>query len=104
MIEVVAEIIKEHRPVFATRSGEFNELEELVQRIGADCMFYSAGFELGVALIKPEHAYQELFDGAVAEKEFVTLKGAGHNDAYILGGEDYFAKFRSFCAKTRELG
>lgn len=37
-----------------------------------------------------------LFTAAMAPKEFVTLKGAGHNDTYYVGGKPYFDKIKSF--------
>jgi hypothetical protein len=38
----------------------------------------------------------ELYEAAPEPKEFVTLEGAGHNDTYVMGGEAYFQKLRSF--------
>lgn len=39
---------------------------------------------------------RELYLAAPEPKEFVTLVGAGHNDTYLVGGEEYFAKFEEF--------
>jgi hypothetical protein len=39
---------------------------------------------------------RELFDAAKAPKEFVTISGAGHTDTYFVGGQQYFAKIKSF--------
>jgi len=41
---------------------------------------------------------RKLFEMAPTPKEFVVLPGAGHNDTYLVGGEDYFKKIESFFA------
>jgi hypothetical protein len=37
-----------------------------------------------------------LYEEAVAPKAFLTLRGAGHNDTYIVGGAKYFRRMREF--------
>ena len=39
---------------------------------------------------------KELYRAAPEPKEFVTLEGAGHNDTYLVGGQEYFKKFKEF--------
>lgn len=39
---------------------------------------------------------RELYSAAPEPKEFVTLEGAGHNDTYLVGGKEYFDKFKEF--------
>ena len=39
---------------------------------------------------------RRLYEAAPEPKEFVTLKGAGHNDTYPVAGRPYFDKLRSF--------
>jgi fermentation-respiration switch protein FrsA (DUF1100 family) len=39
---------------------------------------------------------RRLFEAAPEPKEFVTLRGAGHNDTVAVGGADYFARIRRF--------
>ena len=39
-----------------------------------------------------------LYQAANEPKEFYTIIGAGHNDTYIAGGEEYFAELRRFLA------
>lgn len=46
--------------------------------------------------IVPIELGRELFDAAKAPKEFITLEGAGHNDTYFVGGQQYFNKIKSF--------
>ena len=46
--------------------------------------------------IVPIDAGRELFDAAGEPKAFYTVRGAGHNDTYLVGGDSYFAALRSF--------
>ena len=38
----------------------------------------------------------ELFAAANEPKRFYTIRGAGHNDTYVVGGEEYFDALRDF--------
>lgn len=38
----------------------------------------------------------ELFEAANEPKRFYTIRGAGHNDTYIVGGDEYFRTLREF--------
>ncbi len=38
----------------------------------------------------------ELYEATTAPKAFITLAGAGHNDTYFVGGQQYFTKFKEF--------
>ena len=40
----------------------------------------------------------QLYEAANEPKEFYTIPGAGHNDTYIIGDEEYFAVLRRFLA------
>jgi uncharacterized protein len=46
-------------------------------------------------LVPYEHG-QRVFAAARAPKEFYTIIGAKHNDTYLVGGEAYFERLRSF--------
>jgi fermentation-respiration switch protein FrsA (DUF1100 family) len=46
--------------------------------------------------IVPIKLGRELFEAAPSPKEFVVLRGAGHNDTYFVGGYDYFKKIENF--------
>ena len=46
--------------------------------------------------IVPIDAGRRLFDAATGPKEFYTIRGAGHNDTYQVGGQAYFDALRSF--------
>jgi len=49
--------------------------------------------------VVPYRYGRELFLAAPEPKEFVTISGAGHNDTYFVGGDEYFSKFRDFIEK-----
>jgi hypothetical protein len=38
-----------------------------------------------------------VFAAAPEPKQFYVIRGAGHNDTYVVGGEDYFQRLRAFC-------
>jgi fermentation-respiration switch protein FrsA (DUF1100 family) len=46
--------------------------------------------------IVPYEQGRRLYDAAVPPKAFFTIRGAGHNDTYLVGGERYFAKIKAF--------
>jgi uncharacterized protein len=48
--------------------------------------------------VVPYASGQELFEAANEPKRFYTIVGAGHNDTYITGGEDYIAVLGRFIA------
>ena len=39
---------------------------------------------------------KQLFEAASRPKEFYTIAGAGHNDTYIVGGQEYFTTLSKF--------
>jgi len=46
-------------------------------------------------VIPYEHG-KRVFAAAPGPKDFYTINGAGHNDTYIVGGDAYFQRLRSF--------
>ena len=46
--------------------------------------------------IAPFDMGHEVFDAANPPKRFYTIKGAGHNDTYVVGGEDYYEALGEF--------
>jgi fermentation-respiration switch protein FrsA (DUF1100 family) len=46
--------------------------------------------------IVPYSMGRELYDAANEPKSFYRIRGAGHNDTYIVGGERYFDALKSF--------
>jgi fermentation-respiration switch protein FrsA (DUF1100 family) len=51
--------------------------------------------------IVPFSMGEMLYGAARAPKFFFPLKGAGHNDTYIVGGEAYFQRFAAFARESR---
>ena len=49
--------------------------------------------------IVPIRLGRGLFEAAPNPKEFVVIPGAGHNDTYFVGGQDYFNKIQDFLGK-----
>lgn len=47
--------------------------------------------------IVPYKFGRELFEAARGDKDFYTIKGAHHNDTYIVGRKEYFDRFEQFC-------
>ena len=39
---------------------------------------------------------KRLYEAASPPKEFYLIRGAAHNDTYLIGGKDYFAKLKKF--------
>lgn len=50
--------------------------------------------------IVPIEAGRRLFNAAGEPKEFFTIRGAGHNDTYQVGGRAYFDALRGFVAQA----
>jgi len=46
--------------------------------------------------VVPIEGGRKLFEAADQPKEFYTISGAGHNDTYLVGGEEYFGVLRRF--------
>ena len=44
----------------------------------------------------PLQAGRSLFEAAREPKQFHVIQGAGHNDTYLVGGEEYFRVLRQF--------
>jgi hypothetical protein len=48
--------------------------------------------------VVPHEHGRRLFEAAPEPKEFYTIRGAHHNDTYLIGGEDYWATWARFLA------
>jgi uncharacterized protein len=51
--------------------------------------------------IVPLEAGRKLFEAAQTEKSFYTIRGAGHNDTYLVGGQAYFDELRRFLQRLK---
>ncbi|MGD9124927.1 MAG: alpha/beta hydrolase [Desulfarculaceae bacterium] len=69
----------------------FNALEK-IPGIKAPLLFFHGDEDEVV----PYTLGRTLFEAANQPKEFVTLAGAGHNNTYIIGGQDYFQRIQDF--------
>ena len=51
--------------------------------------------------IVPVEAGKKLFEAANEPKEFYIISGAGHNDTYLVGGQDYFDEMHRFIQRLK---
>jgi pimeloyl-ACP methyl ester carboxylesterase len=51
--------------------------------------------------IIPFEQGQRVFAAARQPKQFYPIKGAGHNDTFIAGGDGYYERFKSFIETSR---
>ncbi|MFZ7111587.1 MAG: alpha/beta hydrolase [Desulfatiglandales bacterium] len=54
--------------------------------------------------IVPFRMGEKLFRTAKSPKSFYPLKGAGHNDTYVVGGPVYFDNLEAFARDTGDIG
>jgi fermentation-respiration switch protein FrsA (DUF1100 family) len=54
--------------------------------------------------VVPYKLGRELFSAATEPKIFYAIKGAGHNDTFLLGGTDYFNTIAQFIKSTNSYG
>ena len=52
--------------------------------------------------VVPIELGRQLYEAANEPKKFYTIPNAGHNNTYMLGGEEYFAVLRRFLAELVE--
>jgi fermentation-respiration switch protein FrsA (DUF1100 family) len=64
----------------------------LIDQVRAPILFFHGDKDR----IVPIRLGRGLFEAAPNPKEFVVLPGAGHNDTYFVGGQDYFKKIENF--------
>src|SRR5437016_607465 len=77
-------------PGFLVRSRY--DTESKIARVGQPKLFVAAAQDD----VAPPAQARRLFDLARSPKELLVVPGAGHNDAYVLGGEMYLAAWRRF--------
>jgi hypothetical protein len=53
--------------------------------------------------IVPYAQGQRIFEAAPEPKEFYTIRGAHHNDTFIVGGDPYFAALKDFIERATAL-
>jgi len=91
----VARLSYPYLPVQFTLRAQFNSIDKisgiripLLQMHGNKDRIIA--FELG----------KKLFEAANEPKEFYTIEGADHNNTYIIGGQAYLERVRSFVLRT----
>jgi fermentation-respiration switch protein FrsA (DUF1100 family) len=49
----------------------------------------------------PSSHARQLFDLAAPPKDFYVIRGATHNDTYVIGGKDYLDVWKEFLKENR---
>lgn len=90
----MADMAKQHFPIIPGTGG-FKLKFPSIDRIGSidEPILFIHGNE--DEIVPYEHG-RRLFEAATAEKEFYTIEGAHHNDTYLVGGREYFDRFKKF--------
>jgi fermentation-respiration switch protein FrsA (DUF1100 family) len=83
-------------PLAAWLPDGFDNLEKIA-RIGPPKLFIHGDCDE----IVPYAQGRLLYDAAMPPKAFCTIRGAGHNDTYVVGGQRYFDRLRDFVESLR---
>lgn len=84
------------RPFSFLLPTNYNNRRKVVRLDVPKLFIHSEGDE-----IVPFHMGKTLFEAARPPKYFYALKGAGHNDTYVVGGEKYFRIIARFAREAR---
>ncbi len=90
----MAAMAKEHFPLPVPQGllrDRLNSLDK-IGAVKAPVLFFHGDSDD----IVPLRLGLELYNATTAPKEFITLTGAGHNDTYLVAGQEYFDKFKVF--------
>jgi fermentation-respiration switch protein FrsA (DUF1100 family) len=79
------------RPLSAVLPRSFDSLDK-IRAVGCPKLFLHGDQDE----IIPYEQGRRLFAAAPPPKAFFTIRGAGHNDTYIVGGAPYFARITMF--------
>ena len=77
-------------PAFLVRSRF--DTQSKIARVRSPKLFVAAALDE----VAPAAHARRLFELARPPKELLVVPGAGHNDAYVAGGEEYLALLRRF--------
>lgn len=94
-IGAVARAIMPWLPVAALLATKYDSLAKIAS-IGAPLLVLHGTADE----IVPFALGQELFEAANDPKRFYPIKGAHHNDTYLVGGDDYFSAWAAFLAEA----
>jgi fermentation-respiration switch protein FrsA (DUF1100 family) len=78
-------------PLSALVPDGFDNLGKMAE-ITCPTLFFHGSHD---GIVPYEHG-RRLFEAAASPKSFFTIRGAGHNDTYIVGGSRYFAQMSDF--------
>jgi hypothetical protein len=114
---VAVDLASRHRPYALILESPFTSISDMAQRatpllpIGAllrtkyDSLSKIGGISAPLLILHsdrdevvPFESGRQLFEAANEPKEFYVIRGAGHNDTYMVGGEEYFAALKQFLA------
>lgn len=84
-------------PLAAILPQGFDNLDK-IERVGAPVLFIHGDRDE----IVPYEQARRLFAAAKPPKAFYTVRGAGHNDNYLVGGGTYFRRLSEFIEKLVE--
>lgn len=90
----IADLVKRHYP-FLPVSGLLRTKYDSLSKIGnvrAPLLVLHGDRDE----IVPFEGGRKLFEAAGEPKKFYTIRGAGHNDTYVVGGREYFSVLREF--------
>lgn len=90
----MAKTIYPFLPSFLVRTKFDNEAK--IGRVGIPKLIVAAEKD---DVVPPEHA-RRLFELAREPKKFYVIRGAVHNNTYILGGKEYLEEWRRFLAPS----
>jgi hypothetical protein len=76
------------RALIKTRMDSINKIARVR---GAKLFIHSPADE-----VVPYELGRRLFEAATEPKQFYEVKGAGHNETWLVGGRDYFEALRAF--------
>jgi len=82
-------------PVWPLLAGKY-DAQATIQEVATPLLLLHGEWDR----IVPLDGGRAVFDAAVGPKDFYVVKGAGHNDPFIVGGEGYFGALRTFLDRT----
>lgn len=95
-IKEMAKVVLPAVPIGRLLSAKFDVIEK-VGKITAPMLVLHGDQD---EIIPFEHG-QNVFAAAHEPKQFYPIKGAGHNDTFIVGGNAYYERLRSFIENPR---
>ena len=91
----VARLLYPFFPVGPFLRNKFNSIDK-IRTLTVPILFIHGTHDT----ILPIRLGRELYFAANAPKEFCEIPGAGHNDTFVVGGEEYFGRIERFTARS----